>query len=65
MSLFATRWGKLLVFNASFATQMFLIPSMVAMTIAATRMYRGLAEFTSGGTEMYDIIPFRSSLHSL
>ena len=38
---------------ASFAIQLFQIPAMVTMSIAATRIYRGLAEFAFGTTSMY------------
>ena len=41
---------------------MFLLPAMVTLSIAATRIYRSLVDFASiGGTEQYDIIPFLSS----
>ena len=36
-----------------FATQMFQLPSVTTMIIAATRTYRSLAEFAGGTTEMY------------
>jgi hypothetical protein len=38
--------------------QMFQIPSMTIMSIAATRMYRSLADFASESTEVSDIQPF-------
>lgn len=41
---------------------MFLLPAMVTLSIAATRIYRSLADYASvGGTDQYDITPFRSS----
>ena len=43
---------------------MFLIPSMVALSIAATRIHRCLVDHAFGGTKQYDIfhpIPFRSN----
>ena len=41
---------------------MFLLPAMVTLSIAATRIYRGLADYASiGDTEQYDITPFHSS----
>ena len=36
-----------------FATQMFQLPSVTTMIIAATQTYRSLAEFAGGTTEMY------------
>lgn len=39
-------------------TQMFMMPTMVTMTITATRMYRFLAYFCSC-TEVYVIISFQ------
>ena len=38
--------------------QMFMMPTLVTMTIAATRMYRFLAEFCSY-TDVYVIHPFQ------
>ena len=35
--------------------QMFMVPSLITMSVAATRMYRSLADFTSA-TEVYDIL---------
>jgi hypothetical protein len=46
------------------ATQMFLMPSLITMTLAATRMYRSLAHFTSLG-DPYDIVSLHSSWHLL
>jgi hypothetical protein len=38
---------------------MFLLPAMVTLSIAATRIYRSLADHASVvGTEQYDITPF-------
>ena len=36
--------------------QMFQLPSVVTMTISATRMYRVLSDFVSATTDMYDIL---------
>jgi hypothetical protein len=45
--------------------QMFLAPSVVAFSIAATRIHRGLVDHASAGsTEQYDTTPYHSSLHS-
>jgi len=44
-------------------TQMFLLPSLLIMSIAATRMYRSLTDFGTGSADMYDNIT--SSLLSL
>ncbi|KAH9984315.1 hypothetical protein BJV74DRAFT_586937 [Russula compacta] len=35
--------------------------TVIVMSIAATRMYRSLADFVSGSTEQYDLLPFLSS----
>jgi hypothetical protein len=44
---------------------MCLTPSIVASTIAATRIHRGLVDYASvERTEQYDITPSQSSLHS-
>jgi hypothetical protein len=44
---------------------MFLPPSMVTLSIAATRMHRGLIDFVSVGcTEQYDKTPSHSSQRS-
>ncbi len=44
---------------------MFLTPSIVALTIAATRIYRGLVDYGSVEcTEQYDITPSHSSRRS-
>ncbi|KAI0282829.1 hypothetical protein BGY98DRAFT_1094148 [Russula aff. rugulosa BPL654] len=41
---------------------MFLLPAMVTLSIAATRIYRSLADYAYvGGTEQYDLTPFHSS----
>ena len=40
---------------------MFQLPSVVTMTIAATRMYRSLTDFASSATDMYQILTFLSS----
>lgn len=45
--------------------QMFQLPSVIMLSIAATRMYRALTDFVSGITHMYDIevltfLPFHS-----
>jgi hypothetical protein len=37
-------------------TQMFMLPTMITMTIAATRMYRGLADYCSH-SDMCVILP--------
>jgi len=47
--------------------QMFQLPSVIALSIAAARMYRSLTDFVSGVTHMYDIrvltlLPFHLSL---
>ena len=45
--------------------QIFLAPSVVASSIAATRIHRGLVDYASGGsTEQYDTTPYHSSFHS-
>ena len=47
---------------------MFLPPSMVTLSIAATRIHRGLLDYTSECTEcteQYDITPSHSSQLSL
>ena len=38
------------------ALQMFLMPSVITMSIAATRMYRSLPDF--GSSDMYDTASF-------
>ena len=40
---------------------MFQLPSVVTMTIAATRMYRSLTDFASCATDMYQILTSLSS----
>jgi hypothetical protein len=42
-----------------FAIQIFQLPSVVMMTISATRMYRSLTEFASDNRYMYEILPFK------
>jgi hypothetical protein len=42
----------------SSVTQMFQFPSLVAMSIAATRMYRSLSDFVFGSTDMYYFLRF-------
>ena len=37
---------------------MFQMPLLITLSIAATRLYRSLAEFVSGSTEMYEPISF-------
>jgi hypothetical protein len=45
--------------------QMFLAPWVVAHSIAATRIHRGLVDYASAGsTEQYDTTPYHSSRHS-
>jgi hypothetical protein len=44
-------------------TQMFMMPSLITTTIAATWMYRSLADFCSN--DVYGVLPFRFSLHTL
>ena len=46
---------------APFATQMFQLPSVITMTIAATRTYRSLLNFVGGPTNMYYFLWFPSS----
>jgi hypothetical protein len=44
---------------------MFLLPWVIASSIAATRIHRGLVDYASAGcTEQYDTTPSHSSLHS-
>jgi hypothetical protein len=45
-------------------SQLFEVPSLVVMTIAATRMHRSLVDFASGSTEVYDILHFLSYFHA-
>ena len=40
------------------AIQMFQLPSAIALSIAATRMHRGLTDFVHGTTHVYDIEVF-------
>jgi len=45
--------------------QIFLAPSVIASSIAATRIHRGLVDYASAGsTEQYDTTPYHSFLHS-
>lgn len=44
--------------------QMFSLPSVITLTIAATRMYRSLTHFTFS-PDMYDILPSNQNSHSL
>ena len=45
--------------------QIFLAPWVVVLSIAATRIHRGLVDYASGGsTQQYDTTPSHSSLHS-
>ena len=46
-------------------TQLFLLPSAIAIIIAATRTYRSLTYFASTRPITYDILPFNSSPYSL
>jgi hypothetical protein len=48
-------WGRIRVFLWVLATQMFLMPSMIIMSIAATRMYRSLVDFCSN--DVYVTLP--------
>ena len=51
---FITSKGRLLCLGPGpFATQMFQLPSVITMTIAATRTYRSLLNFAGGSTNMY------------
>jgi hypothetical protein len=50
------------MFGAFFSTQMFQLPSVITNTIAATRIYRSLADYTFGTSNMYYyILRFLSS----
>ena len=40
------------------ATQMFQLPTLITMAMAATRMYRSLTDFGTGSADMYDILSF-------
>jgi hypothetical protein len=63
--LFVTRVGSKESLN-TLELQMFLPPSMVTLSIAATRIHRGLIDYASvGHTEQYDTTPSRSSQRSL
>jgi len=46
-------------------TQMFQLPSMIVMSIAAARMYRNLADFVCGSTDMCFFLRFLCLLRSL
>ena len=46
-------------------TQMFQLPSVIAMSIAATRIYRNLADFIYGSTDMCFVLRFIYLLRSL
>ena len=46
-------------------TQMFQLPSMIVMSIAAARMYRSLADFVYGSTDMCFFLRFLCLLRSL
>jgi hypothetical protein len=60
--LFFTLWERITIYPS--ATQMFQFPSLIVMTIASTRMYRGLSEFVFGytATDMYYFPLLLSSL---
>jgi hypothetical protein len=45
-----------------FTTQISQLPSVITMTIAATRMYRSLADFAFSTTEMYKDSSYRRSI---
>jgi len=40
---------------------MFQFPGLVILAIAATRVYRSLTDFVTGGTHMYEFLPFLTS----
>jgi hypothetical protein len=40
---------------------MFQLPAVITNAIAATRIYRSLADYTFGSTDMYSILRFHSS----
>lgn len=44
-------------FQRSSTIQIFQVPSLVTMSIVATRMHRSLIDFVSESTEMFDILP--------
>src|SRR5882762_1077845 len=45
--------------------QLLLAPWIIALSIAATRIHRGLVDYASvGHTEQYDTTPYHSPLHS-
>jgi hypothetical protein len=45
-----------------FTTQICQLPSVITMTIAATRMYRSLADYAFSTTEMYKDSSYRRLL---
>jgi hypothetical protein len=49
----------------TFATQMFQLPSVITNTIAATRIYRSLADYTFESSNMYSYILRFLSSHAL
>ena len=50
-------------FLSYYGTQMFQMPLLITLSIAATRLYRSLAEYVSGTTEMYEPFFFVFSPH--
>jgi hypothetical protein len=48
-------------FSCTYPTQMFQLPSLITMAIAATRMYRSLTDFCTGSADMYGIRSFLDS----
>lgn len=56
--------GEALTVCLSF-TQMFQFPAVIAMSIAATRIYRNLADFAFGFTDMCIFLRFLYLLRSL
>jgi len=54
-------WGRIRAFLWVLATQMFNMPSMIIMSIAATRMYRSLVDFHSN--DVYVILPVILHIH--
>ena len=46
-------------------TKLFQFPSLVTISIAATRLHRALVDYAYGSTEMFDMLRFLPSLHSL
>ena len=45
-----------------FTSQICQLPSVITMTIGATRMYRSLADFASSSTEMYQVTSYHLPL---